>query len=289
MGRWAAHARDTGLRFCFFMSVEDIVALAASDPDGYEAFIGACRELAESGTVFHPHNHRVFDPATGVPLTPSVGVPKWVDGYANQASMFYDAHHRHGVDLTEWVAQVDRSFSTFLDDVGHRPPRKVFRAGGFDCGSTPEEQAIFLEALVANGYDVDSSATLVEGSTRGTRVAVPFGRNCHRLEGGLVEVAPSWALDCGADVASLPVAGAVVRLAAQHQVWLRRKTFGAFAVLLHFDHLFHERDGRLYALFSMTDHRQVERRIDRALSLVARITDGLNLPSGHFADVVTDH
>src|SRR3954447_192503 len=102
--------------------------------------------------------------------------------------MFYDVCRRHQRDLGAWIETLTASFETILDDAAlpTSSPR-VFRAGGFDYGSSEADQARYLEALSDSGYRIDSSATAGSFDAKDLRVGAPFGRNVFDLRHGIVE------------------------------------------------------------------------------------------------------
>jgi hypothetical protein len=284
MLRWAERQREHGLKSDFFVSVEDVVRLREATTRGYERFLDAARELHRSGTTFYPHNHCVFDPATGARPTPS-GVQKQVPGYDKRASMFYDVVYRNGRDIQDWIPQVVESHNAFLSDLGvGRPQRLVFRPGGWDHGSSAEDITAYLEALSASGVVIESGASSGVYGTASCRVGTPFGSNLFALDGGIAEVAPTWFLDCGAGTVSPQFLGALLRLTRQ-PLWHARELPGVFVTVLHFDHVFHSGWGPTYKYFSVNDPDTVHARVDHAFKQMLAVNRFLNLRDSSFGDI----
>ena len=271
MRHWSARARETGLRFSLFTSIEDVVGLrSASDRGAYASFTAACRELHDAGSRFHPHNHCLFDPDTAVRASEAEGFHDSVDGYPHFPSMVYDVARRHGVPIASWLPIVARSYADFMDDceIG-RPERVAFRAGGWDYGVTGDDMADYLDGVVQAGIAYDSSALCGTDESPGT-TSTALGRNVFRIRGGAVEVAPTDHVNCGL-VLSIGRWGA----GRIHEPGRVRP--GVRVTVIHIDHLFHAGRGASTRYFAVTDERVVRARIDRFFRalMVARRLYGL--------------
>ncbi len=241
MEEWTCAAQRARLVFSFFISVEDCVRLRLTSEDAYAQLTRALHRLVSGGSRLYPHNHCVFDPRTGAVPGESSGFPQHVPGYRSRASMFYDVVHRQGHDLTEWLGVVTAEYERLLADVGvAHPSTASFRPGGWDHGSTPEELRIYTLALSRWGYRIDSSATSGTFGESSWRVGAPFGANAYRLNGGLLELAASWSVNCGTSPASRTGIASLAALARQPRLWGDRGSTGAMVTVLHFDHLFHD-------------------------------------------------
>ena len=285
MDMWTARSRAGGHRFSVFVSTEDLVRLRCDDEEAYRTFLAAMRRMADAGSTFHAHNHGVFDVDDGSrPFDPGPEDPP-VPGYSKRPSMFYDVVRRQGRDLGEWLGTVFDQQRKVLDDAGIEQPRRLaFRAGGLDNGSSRADLEMYLGALRVNGVDFDSSATGGGFGTRAERLTSSYGRNVFALPGGLVEAAPCLMLDCGAPLLSRSWAGTVRRLVPQRRAW-GSSANGLFVVVLHMDHLFHERPGRAYELFKVTDARVIEQRINRFFAVLDRMQSLLRFGSVIFEDM----
>jgi hypothetical protein len=284
MRHWASLSRGGGWRFSIFLAVEDVVRLRAASQPLYEDFVRAAKELIEAGTTFYPHNHGVFDTTTG--LLAAVR-PQKVPGYRKRASFAYDVVHRHGEDLTNWVARVVAHYEDFLGDVGiARPQRLAFRAGGWDHGDTAEMARAFVRAVDKNGFSFDSSASSGVFGTKSWRVGAPFGANVFALSASLTEVAPCWALNCAAGVATRDTAAAAVRLLRQPRLWLSRTAPGAFVTVLHFDHLF--RGVERGSAGDFAPRAAVEEQVTRFFEMISFLRSTLHLESTTFEDLSLD-
>ena len=279
MRHWSARARDTGLRFSLFTSVEDLVSLKlASDPEAYASFTAACRELHEAGSRFHPHNHCLFDPDTGVRASEAEGFHDSVEGYPHFPSMVYDVARRHGVPIASWLPTVVRSYDAFLGDADlERPERVAFRAGGWDCGVTRDDMADYLDGIVQAGIAFESSAFCGTDESPGSSGAA-VGRNVFRIRGDVVEVAPTDHVNC--------------RLAASLARWglgrfrePGRTKPGVRVTVIHIDHLFHAGRGSSTRYFAVTDERVVRRRIDRLFRVLVLARRLFGLESVEFEDI----
>jgi hypothetical protein len=175
-------------------------------------------------------------------------------------------------------------YDQFLADAGiQRPERLAFRAGGWDHGTTREENALYVEAVDKAGFAYDSSVTRGVFGTRSFRVGAPFGSNIFQLTPSLTEVAACWSLNCGADTVSRPSLGSLGRLVGQPPVWWSRGRDGAFVVVLHFDHLF--RMGKDACVDTST--AVARERIDRFFKFASYIRRGLRFAdAGSFEDLI---
>jgi hypothetical protein len=251
--RWAHHSLRQSWGFSVFIALEDIVRLRHQRPDRYREFLDAVRMLNRSGAELYPHNHGVFNARTGEQVEVR---PQRMPNYAKRASFFYDVVRRHRLDLREWFDRLLRHYDEFLDQADiPRPGRVAFRAGGWDHGTTPGENSLYVDAVCKAGFAYDSSVTSGTFGTRTYRVGAPFGSNLFLLKPTLTEIAPCWSFDCGAAAASRTSFGAWRRLVSQPQVWASRRRTGAFVVVLHFDHLFRSsgRNGTKPSLSSVNE------------------------------------
>src|SRR4051794_32862406 len=161
MRRVAEGSRDLRLRFEVFLSLEHVVAVREASRAAYDELLGALASWHAAGAQFYPHNHCLFDPETGDRPGEASGWPQHVDGYDKRASMFYDVVYRQGADFADWLGTLTRVHERVLADAGlPAPARRALRAGGWDNGSTAEDLARYAEALRANAFEVDSSATV---------------------------------------------------------------------------------------------------------------------------------
>jgi hypothetical protein len=280
MRRCASLARAGAWKLSIFLATEDVVALRARGGKVYADFLEAAGALHEAGARFYAHNHCVFDLETGESRDPSPDPPQRIEGYARRASLYYDAVHKHSVDLADWLVRIRDVHESFLDEAGiPRPRRAAFRAGGWDHGSTPAEAKRYLDALRAAGFDLDSSATSGVFGTRTWRVGAPFGANAFSLPPNLVEVAPTGALDFGVPLMSRAFAGSLARHARQPSLWIPPSRPGALVSVLHFDHLF----GPPSAPRDATD---ANKRLERFFRRLAPIRRALRLTSTTFDDLV---
>ena len=99
MTHWADYSTDGSWGFSIFIALEDIVRLRQNRPDRYRDFLDAAKLLNDSGAIFYPHNHGVFDPHTG---SQSPNRPTRIPGYGKRASFFYDDVRRHLFSLPGW-------------------------------------------------------------------------------------------------------------------------------------------------------------------------------------------
>jgi hypothetical protein len=271
LDRWSLHSMKNRWKSSIFLSLEDVAQLKHDRPDEYQAFLSRMRTVARSGAAIYPHNHGVFDSRTGRQATSR---PQHVRNYGKRASFFYDVVHRHRLDLGEWMLQLLGQYDQFLEDAEvSRPERLAFRAGGWDHGATPDESALYINAVRDAGFAYDSSVTAGTFGTAGFRICAPFCSNTFALKPPLVEVAPCWSYDCGANPISHGSIASFRRLATQPQVWARPRRAGAFVVVLHFDHLFRSNDGDKRSVsLSMID-----RRVERFFSLMSCLKGFLRL------------
>jgi hypothetical protein len=281
MREWARLSAEGRWRFSIFLAVEDVVRLRAESESLYDGFLQAAKALSDAGTTFHPHNHGVFDPRTG--LLAAVR-PQHVPGYCKRASFAYDVVHRHRVELADWVAQVVDHYDEFLVDARiPRPRRLAFRAGGWDYGDTAETSRAYLRALEQSAFSIDSSASSGVFGTKSWRVGAPFGSNVFALSSWLVEFAPCWSVNCGVGIATRESAADVARLVHQPRLWLTRRARGAFVTVLHFDHLFLPA-GRDPA-DAPPSRATIEMRVRRFFKLISVLRSTLRLESTSFEDL----
>jgi hypothetical protein len=281
MRRWASHSATAGLRSCIFIALEDVARLRYAQPDRYDDFLEAVTMLHESGAAFYPHNHGVFDSATGMQADYR---PERVSGYSKRASFFYDVVHRHRLNLTDWLRALLGHYQTFLTTAGiSQPTLLAFRAGGWDHGATLTERVQYVKALSDAGVRYDSSVSRGEFGTRGFRVGAPFGRNVFALTKSLIEVAPCGSVNCGAEPVSLSSLRSLSQILAQPQVWALRERDGAFVIVSHFDHLF-----RVHGkIVDDMDRATVVRRLDRFFRVLSSMRTLLNFSSvSTFEDLV---
>lgn len=284
MADWGREAQDAGLRFSHFVSMEHVARLRARHPDAHERFLTGLRRIVAGGSKIYPHNHCVFDPATGDLPGESSGWPQRIPGYRPRASMFFDVVHRQGIDLAEWLKVVTAEYDQLLDDAGvPAPTAAAFRPGGWDHGSTPEEMHSYVRALVQCGYSIDSSDVTGTFGDPSWRVGVPFGQNAYGLADGLVELAPSWSFTCGARVTSRQGLAAAASLVRQPRIWMIRRC-GVSVGLLHFDHLFHDWRGR-DGVFGVRSSTAVADRIHRVMRTLSLVQARLGLTSATFDDL----
>jgi hypothetical protein len=279
MWKWAQLSAEGSWRSSLFVSVEDVVRLRASGGSLWNGFLRASNELGQTGATFYPHNHGIFDATTGAPYPHR---PQRIPGYRKRASFFYDVVHRHGRDLSEWLANVVDTYDGYLQDANlHRPQRLAFRAGGWDHGDGVDAIRVYLDALADNAIAVDSSASSGVFGSPSWRVGAPFGSNVFALSDAVVELAPCWAFDCGSGVLTRNGIAAVRRLAAQWRAWLPRTRSGAFVAVVHFDHFFRAA-GRAESLDGTHD---VERRIERFFRSLGVLRTALKMNSAALGEV----
>ena len=207
MADWGREAAAAGLRFSHFVSMEHVARLRTRHPGPYEEFACSLRSLLSAKCRIYPHNHCVFDPVTGEFPGESSGWPQRIVGYRPRASMFYDVVRRHNLNLAEWLGVVTAEYDRLLRYAElAMPSTRAFRPGGWDHGSTADEMRTYVSALATCGYRVDSSDAAGAFGDRTWRVGTAFGKNVYRLPGGMIELAPSWSLTCGAplDLPSRP-------------------------------------------------------------------------------------
>jgi hypothetical protein len=273
MRHWAEASRLGGWKFCVFIALEDVVRLRVEDEDGYRIFLDAIRDLHQAGARFYPHNHCVFDPATGRRPQDQESSRAPVTTYRKRPSLFYDVVYRNKLEFRSWCKTLGESYEGFLADARiPRPGQLAFRAGGWDHGVTREDIADYLDGLADMGVTFESSASSGVFDTRTWRIGAPFGQNTFRLDRSLIEVAPCDFADCGAPVVSSQFASWIARLFFRAPIWmppLRRR--GALVTVIHFDHLFHEGRGDARRLFSLADDGEVAQRIDRFMSWLSYV------------------
>lgn len=285
MEQWAELAESYALPFSIFISIEDVVRLRAVYPREYQAFLAGAGALSRM-CRFYPHNHCVFDPVTGSRATDPPDIVGKVPGYRKQASLFYDAVHRHRLGIDAWLEQVVCSHDEFLSDLGlARPSPLVFRPGSWDHGSTAEEMSQYLLALRHVGISVHSGVSSGQYGSSNFRVGAPFGSNVFSLPlADAVEVAACVALNCGDPLMSRANAGSAFRLAHQRRLFMRQAS-GAFVTVLHFDHLFHRRDRSGYRYFAVTDRAVVSARISDFFRRLRALRLLLGLPATTFKEL----
>lgn len=290
MRHWAEASRLGGWKFCIFIALEDVVRLRVEDDDGYRRFLDAIRDLHEAGTRFYPHNHCVFDPATGRRPQDRESPRAPVTNYRRRPSLFYDVVYRNKLEFPDWCKTLGESYDGFLSDAGIPRPRQLaFRAGGWDHGVTREDVANYLEGLANMGVTFESSGSSGVFGTRSWRIGAPFGVNTLRLDRSLIEVAPCDFVDCGAPIASRQFTSWITRLLFRPPIWmppLRRR--GVLVTVIHFDHLFHEGRGEARRLFSLRDDSEIARRIDRFMSSLSHVRRLSGLASVRFDELAFD-
>jgi hypothetical protein len=288
MRHWAEASRTGGWKFSIFIALEDVARLKVDDEAGYRLFLNAIRDLHQAGARFHPHNHCVFDPATGRRPQDRESPRAPVINYRKRPSLFYDVVYRNKLEFRNWCETLRGSYEDFLADAGiPRPGQLAFRAGGWDHGVTEADVADYLDGLASMGVTIDSSASSGVFDTRSWRIGAPFGENTFRLDRSLIEVAPCDFADCGAPVTSREFGGWIARLLFRPSVWmppLRRR--GVFLTVIHFDHLFHEGAGAARRMFALGDDAEVSRRIRRFFSELAHIRRVSGLASVGFDELV---
>ena len=283
MAAWGREAATAGLRFSHFVSMEHVARLRARHPEAHARFLAALRRLVVDGSKVYPHNHCVFDPATGDCPGESSGWPQRIHDYRPRASMFFDVVHRQKIDLAKWLAVVTAEYEQLLRDAGlPSPSLAAFRPGGWDHGSTPEEMQTYVRALRKCGYSIDSSDVVGTFGDPSWRVGMPFGTNAYSLGDGLVELAPSWSMTCAAPAASRQGLAALAALARQPRLWMRRQC-GVSVGVLHFDHVFHDWD-RPDGAFAVLSSTVVADRIHRVMRAVSLVQARLGVASATFDD-----
>ena len=280
MRSWAASARRTGLRFSFFVSIEDVVRLRlASDPGIFETFASACRELETAGSRFYPHNHCLFDPETGHRPGEASGFPTRVDGYPRFPSLVYDVRYRNATSVASWLPTVVDEHLEFLEAAGltHNDVM-AFRAGGWDYGVSIEDMRDFIDGVERSGCAYDSSALCGAVDRPPATSRLPYGRNAFQLRPQLVEVAPTDHVNCGL----LPSIGRWSAKLVRRQALGSTARPGVLVTVIHFDHLFHSGHGRGTRYFTTTDGRSVDRRIERFFRALVAVRRVLALKSCTF-------
>lgn len=287
MEQWGREGAAARLRFSHFVSIEHVARLRARHPEAHERFVSALGSLVTGKSRLYPHNHCVFDPSTGDFPGESSGWPQRIPGYRPRASMFYDVVRRHNVDLTAWLEVVTAEYDRILSDAAVKPPSvRAFRPGGWDHGSTYDELRTYLAALAKCGYRIDSSDAGGVFGEASWRVGAPFSRNVYRLPDGLIEVASSWSLTCGARLSSARGLAALVALIGQPHVWLDQRP-GVVVGVLHLDHLFHDWTGRTGA-FGVRSVQLVAARIKRLMKGLATLQQTLEFEPATFDDLTLD-
>ena len=224
MADWGREAAAAGLRFSHFVSMEHVARLRTRHPGPYEEFACSLRSLLSAKCRIYPHNHCVFDPVTGEFPGERSGWPQRIVGIRPRASMFYDVVRRHNLNLAEWLGVVTAEYDRLLRYAElAMPSTRAFRPGGWDHGSTADEMRTYVSALATCGYRVDSSDAAGAFGDRTWRVGTAFGKNVYRLPGGMIELAPSWSLTCGAPLVSRRGLAALAGLMRQPRLWMSRR------------------------------------------------------------------
>jgi hypothetical protein len=282
MEEWARCASRHDLRFCFFISVEDLVRLRLSDRSMFRRFSEAARSLHTTGSEFHPHNHCLFTPDSGDRPGASSGFPELVPGYAKRASMVYDVVYRNNVPLREWIPVLVESFDDVLADMGvARSPELAFRAGGWDYGATREDVTAYVDALADSGFAYDSTLSSGSFGTPSWKVGAPFPENVVLLK-GLVETAPTDFVNCGARASILRWGAEALRA---RSLSLPPRSGGVLVTVIHFDHLFHTGRGTALQPFSVSDASTVRSRIERFFNALRLMRTSLGLRNCTFRDL----
>jgi hypothetical protein len=285
MAQWGREATAAGLRFSHFVSIEHVVRLRARHPEAHKRFVAALRFLAPEGSRLYPHNHCVFDPSTGAFPGEASGWPQRIPGYRPRASMFYDVVRRHKLDLAAWLELVTAEYAQLLKDAEVTlPSTRAFRPGGWDHGSSVDELRIYISALAKCGYLFDSSDAAGVFGTHDWHVGAPYGRNIYRLTEGVIEIAPSWSLTCGARLTSARGLAGLLAMISQPHVCLNRRP-GLAVGVLHFDHLFHDwttRDGA----FGVRSVPVIAARINRLMKGLAILQEMLEFAPVTFDDLM---
>jgi hypothetical protein len=286
MQRWAFRCRADGWKFSFFTSVEHVVRLRAASSGLYEEFLEAVGELHRAGVEYHPHNHCLFDPATGQRATPKEERERKVDGYPKRPSMYYDIAYRNGKTFQEWVPTLVGAYNEFLLEAEvTRPSALAFRAGGWDYGASKADVRDYLQGLVASGFAFESGAVSGVRGTRSWRIGAPFGSNTFELVPPLIEIAPTESMNCGAETGSIPYFGWTSRIFRQPRLWTPPFGPGVLVTVLHFDELFHTGRGPATRKFAVKDRGEVARRIDGFFKRINAARRLLQIDSCAFADL----
>jgi len=281
MHYWATCAAQSRLHFCFFLAAEDAIRVLASGKKASRDFLAAMRRFDDAGSLFYPHNHFVFDPATGGKRLVAQEPANPPSNYRKRKSLFYDAVYRHGLDLGDWLTTIRTTHQMLLADAGCRIPRwPAFRAGGWDYGSTRQDVERYLDALRSAGFAIDSSACAGVFETATWRVGSVFGSNAFMCRRDVIEVAPCWVDDCGLDGQRLLTLRRLMALRRHGRVWTGAP--GVLVVVFHFDHLFHLGTGGARRYFAVTDAARVAERIRRTCRFFSAVRHLLRLESGTF-------
>ncbi len=150
------------------------------------------------------------------------------------------------------------------------PGTRIFRAGGWDYGTTPADLTTYVSGLRRAGLDADSSACRGVFGSASWCIGLPYGRNCFSLPQGLLEVAPTLPMGCGW------YSG--IRTRAWEQfLYLRaacdtlRQRGGLAVLVVHFDHLFHSYSSTGQPeMFAISDAATIRARIETLFRRVAR-------------------
>jgi hypothetical protein len=284
MQYWAACAKRFELRYCFFLSVEDALRIRAAGREEYDQLLAAMRAIDDAGSLFYAHNHFVFDSETGQKRQMDRESPVFLPDYGKRRSVFYDVCRRHCLDWATWMAIVRESFEHVLTDAGCRKPTfSVFRAGGWDYGESLADLSRYLGGLAAAGFRGDSSACQGRFGTPDWRVGTDYGRNVFWVDHGLLEIAPTWALDASVSPRSAAAVRNYLSLGKQGGLWIGRK--GACVVVLHFDHLFRAWPEGMAGRFSPKAIWTVRTLIDRLFRGLGFLRSVLRLKNVTFDDL----
>ena len=282
---WAACAKKSGLRFCFFLSVEDAVKLREDDQGAYGDFLKAMRKLDDTGSLFYPHNHYVFDTKSGERVALAKEPAGLPSTYRKRQSMFWDVVYRHQLDLGSWLTTVREAYETVLSEAGcQRPSFPVFRAGGWDYGDSCQDLQQYIAALVDAGFRADSSACRGVFGTPTWRIGSHFCANVFKLEDHLLEIAPTWSIDMSVPPFSIPYVRTLLSLREHRNLF--RGLPGAFVAVLHFDHLFRGRSRGCIEPFAIQDPTTLKKRIDRLFRILTSLRSVLSLNCSTFDEIV---
>ncbi len=281
---WATCAARSGLRFCFFLAVEDMVKLREDDQGAYGDFLKAMRKLDDAGSLFYPHNHYAFDTKSGERLIPAQEPENVPRQYRKRQSMFWDVVYRHRLDLGSWLTAVRDTYDAALLEAGcKRPNVPVFRAGGWDYGDSCQDLQQYIAALREAGFRADSSACRGIFGIPTWRIGSHFGVNVFKLEEHLLEIAPTWSIDMSVRPFSPPYLKTLLSLREHGKLFRGRP--GAFVAVLHLDHLFRRWSRGCMQSFAVKDVETVRKRIDNLFRLLAFMRSILCVRCATFEDI----
>ncbi len=283
MHSWSEQAQQQGLPFCVFLSVEDVVKLRVANTKAHDELAQGMRAFDSSGMLFYPHNHRVIDVDSGADR---VGAPinQPPKSYTKRSSMFFDVVYRHQISLSDWLSNVHRLHNSILKEVRCKIPRvPVFRAGGWDYGSTIEDLDAYMNALKAVGFRIDSSACSGSFNTPTWRIGARYGSNCFKLKNDLVEIAPCLSISCGNDRLIHGILKTLYELREHARLWTYRP--GCLVLVFHFDHLFHQWSNENISYFSIKDIAVIRQRIKQMFRLIQGVKYIFALKSATFDDL----